>query len=82
MTTVERICQTVEEHWREVLGWSDHASDEQEFFASGGDSLTAIELLTRLEGSFGREVDLGDFFADSRLGTLKQIIVEGAEVSS
>ncbi|MEM9745851.1 MAG: AMP-binding protein [Actinomycetota bacterium] len=41
--------------WRQVLDWTEVAADT-DFFAAGGDSLTAVELVTALEERVGRPV--------------------------
>ncbi|MER6363212.1 beta-ketoacyl synthase N-terminal-like domain-containing protein [Kitasatospora sp. NPDC001527] len=47
--------------WREVLGVEEVGVDD-DFFALGGHSLAAVRLNTRIQGRFGTELDLRDFF--------------------
>ncbi|BAU93728.1 aspartate racemase [Methylorubrum populi] len=47
--------------WRAMLGRPD-LSDEDDFFASGGDSLLAARLVARIEAATGRSVSLWSFF--------------------
>ncbi|MFF7457091.1 SDR family NAD(P)-dependent oxidoreductase [Kitasatospora sp. NPDC008115] len=47
--------------WREVLGVEEVGVDD-DFFALGGHSLAAVQINTRIQGRFGTELDLRDFF--------------------
>lgn len=44
-------------HWREVLGF--HLGPDDEFFAHGGDSLSAVAAMTALETALGRPLSPG-----------------------
>lgn len=54
---VERLCRT----WAEVLRRPEVGPDE-DFFALGGDSLTALVLLARLRRELGIELGLAELF--------------------
>ena len=58
-TSREAIGKAVDSAWTAVLG--TRPTSEQDFFLSGGDSLAAIELLTRLEERTGHRVTVGEF---------------------
>jgi phthiocerol/phenolphthiocerol synthesis type-I polyketide synthase E len=47
--------------WAETLGLPDIAADS-DFFAVGGDSLTAIQLMSRLQDRFGVELSVAELF--------------------
>ncbi|GAA1391453.1 hypothetical protein GCM10009639_21290 [Kitasatospora putterlickiae] len=47
--------------WREVLG-VEEVGVHDDFFALGGHSLAAVQINTRIQGRFGTELDLRDFF--------------------
>lgn len=49
-------------------------TDEENFFAVGGDSLTAMELLDVVEEELGAFVDLGDFVGQPTLGYLRGLL--------
>lgn len=47
--------------WAETLGLPDIAADS-DFFVVGGDSLTAIQLMSRLQDRFGVELSVSELF--------------------
>jgi amino acid adenylation domain-containing protein/non-ribosomal peptide synthase protein (TIGR01720 family) len=55
--------------WQEVLGLP-RIDVERPFLASGGDSLKAIRVISRIFREFGREISLRDFFRRPTLRTL------------
>ena len=62
-----RAPQTATEHavlavWRELLGREDLSTDD-DFFASGGDSLSTLPLVFKLQVALGVEVPLAAVFA-------------------
>jgi acyl transferase domain-containing protein/acyl carrier protein len=57
--------------WREVLG-VDVANDGDSFFALGGSSLQALQLLARLRRSSGIELPLAAFLQTPTLGALRR----------
>ncbi|MEN7537836.1 amino acid adenylation domain-containing protein [Aurantiacibacter flavus] len=60
--------------YREVLGLETEVSREDDFFALGGDSLSAIILLQEIAGAFGRDPGLGVLFETSDIAGLAQAI--------
>ncbi|WP_271035848.1 condensation domain-containing protein, partial [Mycolicibacterium hassiacum] len=61
--------KTVAEVFTEVLGL-DRVGLDDDFFALGGDSLTAIRVCTRLQAALGRELQVRDLFDASGVGDL------------
>jgi len=60
--------------WFEIFGISDITLDS-DFFDLGGNSLTAIKLLTRIEDTFGEGVLSPDtLFSTGQLGSLAAAI--------
>lgn len=55
--------------WKELLR-IESAGRRDNFFASGGHSLLAIQLLTRVNQVFGSELALADFFEDPTIAGL------------
>ncbi len=49
------------EMWKEVLDIETVGVDD-DFFQRGGDSLSAMQILSRIEDAFGVELDIGDLF--------------------
>ncbi|MFF9011060.1 acyl carrier protein [Streptomyces goshikiensis] len=64
------IVQTViEDAWRSIL--EDAAcAPEDNFFALGGDSLSAVELMEKVEGALGIEFPLDILFLDGNLNAI------------
>lgn len=58
--------------WRSLLGVED-AQDDDGFFALGGTSLTAIQLINRLGRETGIELSLADVVAAQTLGALRRL---------
>ncbi|WP_181791019.1 acyl carrier protein, partial [Streptomyces phytophilus] len=53
--------------WRDLLGHPDLGPDD-DFYDLGGDSLTAIRIVRRLEQRLGVEVPLREFMLSRTLG--------------
>ena len=58
----------VTELWAEVLG---RPPSDGSFFAAGGDSMLAMELIAKMLTQLGVEVDLAEFVAEPTLGFLR-----------
>ena len=65
--------------WSQLLGGCDPADDD-DFFALGGDSLKALELIHCIEQIFGQTVTLPELMQDSTLGALTLRIESGRGV--
>ncbi|KQZ59169.1 MULTISPECIES: non-ribosomal peptide synthetase [unclassified Lysobacter] len=59
--------------WREVLGREDIGADE-DFFALGGDSLSTLPLVFKLQAAFGVELALAAVFATPTVAGLARAI--------
>lgn len=67
-----RTSRTMEELallWSQLLGCGEPAADD-DFFALGGDSLKALELIHSIERIFGQSVTLPELMQDSTLSAL------------
>ncbi len=62
----------VQRAWAEMLPKS-RLSDDADFFLEGGNSLSAMQLLARLERDLGQRIAAGIFMADPRLGALRAL---------
>jgi len=68
--------------WAELLK-SDDVSTEDDFFASGGNSLTAVTLVNRMNRQFGAQLPLQALFESPRLADLAaRIAVPAGRASS
>lgn len=82
-----RAPQTPTEHvvlavWREVLGREDLSIDD-DFFASGGDSLSTLPLVFKLQTALGIEVPLSAVFSSPTISGLSATIdrlLDGGEL--
>jgi acyl carrier protein len=61
--------------WREILG-SDRVGVDDNFFDSGGHSLTATQLVTRIRKNFAVELSLRDFLKYPTIAGLAELIEE------
>lgn len=73
-----RAPQTQTEHvvlavWREVIGREDLSTDD-DFFASGGDSLSTLPLVFKLQAALGIEVPLSAVFSTPTISGLAESI--------
>ncbi len=61
--------------WCEALGTPDLAPDASaHFIASGGSSLAAMRMSTRIRKQLGTRLDVGAFLADPTFGRLEQLL--------
>lgn len=60
--------------WQELLGKEVGIRDN--FFLSGGHSLLAVQLLTRIEAVFGKKLSLATLFAKPTIELLADILLE------
>jgi amino acid adenylation domain-containing protein len=68
--------QRLAEMWQRVLEVEPAIGRDDDFFALGGHSLLAIELTTRIEQVFGRQVPLTQFVTTPTIATLAAVIDE------
>lgn len=61
--------------WSEILG-SDRFGIHDNFFDSGGHSLTATQLVTRIRKNFGVELSLRDFIKSPTIAGLAELVEE------
>lgn len=67
--------EALAELWREVFGAAaEGVGIHESFFAIGGSSLQAVELMTRVQEAFLVELDLRDVFAESSIAQLGALI--------
>lgn len=64
---------TLRDLWRQVLGIEEIGEDE-DFFDLGGNSLSAVELMSRIRDAFGRELSIAILFDAPTLAELAQVI--------
>ncbi|MEU4250955.1 phosphopantetheine-binding protein [Amycolatopsis sp. NPDC026612] len=72
------IARKVEEIWRDVLTVPSGQEDAT-FFELGGDSVTAVRLVSRLEEELGVWIDVGDMFEDPNLAALTEVVAAKAD---
>ena len=72
-TTEERIAKI----WTEILGF-DPIGIHDDFFALGGHSLRAIQIIARLRNMLNKEVFLNDIFSNPTIAELADILDERA----
>ena len=77
-TADDPVIDVVAAAWRDLLGVADVDLDA-DFFESGGNSLTAVELSSRLEDELGVEVDLVALFEAPTIRELAQLLSTDVE---
>jgi acyl carrier protein len=76
MSNIER---TVEAIWRDVLTVPS-GQEEDTFFELGGESISAVRLVSRIEEELDVWIDVGDIFEeDPNLEALVRTVVAKAE---
>jgi amino acid adenylation domain-containing protein/FkbH-like protein len=71
--SLTEIEQAIVKVWSEVLGTSEINSDD-DFFALGGDSLPAVQVLMQLNQTFGISLGLPDIFDNRTVAALARAI--------
>ena len=73
--TAARVDQTVEDRvrmlWADSLGVTD-IGDQQDFFVLGGNSLTAVELISQIRTEFGADIGMAALFDFPTVGALAE----------
>jgi acyl carrier protein len=72
------IARKVEEIWRDVLTVPSGQEDAT-FFELGGQSISAVRLVSRLEEELDVWIDVGDIFEDPNLATLIETVIAKTE---
>jgi non-ribosomal peptide synthetase component F/acyl carrier protein len=67
----DALRERVRAFWVAAVGVDD---DDATFFALGGDSLGAMELLDQVAEDTGAEIDIGDFVEDPSFGALLRLV--------
>ncbi|MEU8475348.1 acyl carrier protein [Streptomyces hygroscopicus] len=62
--------ESLRRNWCALLG-VEEPTPEQNFFELGGDSMAAMELISRVHGETGCELPLDVLFTDGSLGELE-----------
>ena len=66
---------TIAKLWEELIGHTDPITSDTDFFEIGGNSLIAIQLLSRIDDLFGQDVLPPDIlFSMSRLNQIASVI--------
>jgi acyl carrier protein len=68
------IKQRTEQIWKEVLNVGP-GNERSTFFELNGQSITAVQIVTRIEEELGVWVDVGDLFEDPDLETFVKGVV-------
>jgi acyl carrier protein len=63
MTSTLSIEEKVEEIWKDVLS-VPYGQDDASFFELGGESISAVRIVSRVEEELGILVDVGDIFEE------------------
>jgi thioesterase domain-containing protein/acyl carrier protein len=62
--------------WREVLRGRSVPGRDDDFFAAGGDSLSAVRLVARVEAEFGRSLPLASLLATPTVAGISALLRE------
>ncbi|GAT67110.1 phosphopantetheine-binding protein [Planomonospora sp. ID91781] len=71
------IERRVERIWKDVLGVPEIPSDAT-FFELGGQSVSAVRIIARIEEELGVVIDMGDLFEDPDLVTFARDVAARA----
>jgi acyl carrier protein len=69
-----QTCEMIRSIWVQVLDRRNF-SDDEIFFSLGGNSIMAIQVTTLLKKRCGIEISLRDFFANSTVRKLAQLLL-------
>jgi acyl carrier protein len=71
---ISDVARTVEKIWADVFGVPS-ISGGKTFFELGGQSISAVRIVARIEDELGVLVDMGDLFEDPDLSTfIRQVV--------
>jgi acyl carrier protein len=76
--TLNPIAQVIAAEWCAVLG-NSNVTDEDEFFAIGGNSVQAVDLVARIEKRLGIGFPLEALFLDGTFGAVCHACAEALE---
>ena len=68
------IKATLQELWRETLGKRAGLDGTDNFFDAGGDSLSAVRLLCRIEEEFDVDLSIHDLFTNPTIDSLSRLL--------
>lgn len=77
------ICQQVEAIWNDVLNVRS-GQEEATFFELGGESISAVRLVSRIEDELDILIDVGDIFEDdpTLAALISTVTAKAAETSA
>jgi acyl carrier protein len=71
---ISEVARTVETIWADVFGVPSIPAGKT-FFELGGQSISAVRIVARIEDELGVLVDMGDLFEDPDLSTfIRQVV--------
>ncbi|EXJ13522.1 non-ribosomal peptide synthetase [Imhoffiella purpurea] len=68
----------VRDIWAAVLGYTDPLSPEDDFYGLGGDSISGLQIVNRVNRELGLTLSLADLFGRSRLGDFLALVLEAS----
>jgi acyl carrier protein len=72
--SVSTAAEHVKEIWTDVLHEPD-ADSGATFLELGGQSISAVRIVARIEDELGVRIDMGDLFEDPDLATFTRMVV-------
>ncbi|MBC6450922.1 hypothetical protein GPZ80_27545 [Actinokineospora sp. HBU206404] len=81
--SMSTICQQVEAIWNDVLNVRS-GQEEATFFELGGESISAVRLVSRIEDELEILIDVGDIFEDDPTlsALISTVTAKAAETSA
>jgi acyl carrier protein len=73
MTTGMGLGDEVAGIWRDVMA-APAADTDESFFAAGGTSLRAVQLVRRIEDAYGVSIPLAEIYDDGSIDRLTEIV--------
>ncbi|MCD9196200.1 acyl carrier protein [Streptomyces albireticuli] len=78
MSTGAQLRQELTDMWQDIFAVPDEEFDSEEsLFEAGGTSLQAVQLMTRIEESYGVQIPLPVVFAEGSVDRLVELVEEG-----
>ncbi|MEW1890331.1 phosphopantetheine-binding protein [Streptomyces sp. NBC_00523] len=77
MTTTGNPTETISRIWCEVLRL-DRCGPDDDFFALGGNSLSAVQLIDRVEAALSITFPMSALFLDGRLSAVTEACLKDA----
>ncbi len=73
------VAERIMRIWAQGLGYETALAPDDDFYALGGDSITGMQIINRINRELGQSLSLADLFSQSVLGRFIALVVAGGD---